>query len=61
MQAAGPVAAHLKLSLQKFDGGLQYMDTFIGLSVEQIKAVGQEKGLAAKNLIAFANSETEVD
>ena len=31
---------HLRLSLQKFNGGIHYMDTFIGLSVEQIRATG---------------------
>ena len=33
--AAG-VDPHLSLALQRFDGGMQYLDTYVGLSLEEI-------------------------
>ena len=50
-------SCHLGLSLQKFDGGFQYQDTFIGLSVDRISEVGAEKGLAARKILPFASDE----
>ena len=42
------------LSLQKFNGGMQYTDTYIGLSLDEINAVGTEKGLKARNIVPIA-------
>ena len=47
-------AKHLGMSLQKFNGGMQYEDTFIGLSVDEITAVGAEKGLNDRKIVPFA-------
>ena len=31
---------HLALSLQKFNGGMQYLDTYVGISVDEINTIG---------------------
>ena len=45
-------AKHLGMSLQKFNGGIQYEDTFIGLSVDEISSAGA--GLADRKIVPFA-------
>ena len=37
--AAG-VDPHLSLALQRFDGQMQYLDTFVGLPISEIQAIG---------------------
>lgn len=44
----------LGVSLTKFNGGMQYLDTFVGLSVQEISALGAEKGLKQKQCVPFA-------
>ena len=50
-------SCYLGLSLQKFNGGFQYQDTFIGLSVDKINSIGAEKGLVARKILPFASDE----
>ena len=50
---------HLALSLQKFNGGLQYQDNFIGLSVDEINAVGDGAGLKERKIVPFARDAVE--
>ena len=52
---------HLALSLQKFNGGLHYPDNFIGLSIDQISAVGDSAGLKARKIVPFAKDESDPD
>ena len=51
--------SHLAISLQKFNGGIQYEDSFVGLSVDEINAVGTEKGLKARKIVPFARDADE--
>ena len=45
---------HLALSLHKFDGGMQYLDTYIGISIEEINSIGTAKGLKQQRIVPFA-------
>jgi hypothetical protein len=46
--------AHLAIVLQKFDGGMHYMDTFIGLSVAEIGKFGSSLNTDSYTLLPFA-------
>ena len=50
----GAGESHLGTSLMKFNGGLQYEDTFMGLKLYQIKEISEGLGLKSKNLVPFA-------
>ena len=50
----GAQASHLAFSLQKFNGGLQYLDTFVGLSVDEINEAGAANNLKARKIVPFA-------
>ena len=50
----GAQASHLAFSLQKFNGGLQYLDTFVGLSVDELNEVGTANNLKGRKIVPFA-------
>lgn len=50
----GVTGSHLAIALKKFDGGLQFLDSFVGLSVAEIQKLGQEHGLKEKKIVPFA-------
>ena len=50
----GASQSHLVVSLQKFNGGMHYTDTYVGLGLNEIKQVGTEKGLIARNIVPIA-------
>ena len=50
----GASQSHLVVSLQKFNGGMHYTDTYIGLGLNEIKQIGTEKGLIARNIVPIA-------
>ena len=54
MTEFGAQASHLALSLQKFNGGLQYLDTFVGLSIEEINETGTANNLKDRKIVPFA-------
>ena len=55
----GAQASHLAISLQKYNGGLQYLDTFVGLSVDELNALGTQHGLKARKILPFAKDVDE--
>ena len=50
---------HLALSLQKFNGGMQYLDTYVGIPVEEIDTVGTQKALKERKIVPFAKDIEE--
>ena len=50
----GAQASHLAFSLQKYNGGLQYLDTFVGVTVDEINELGTTHGLKARHIVPFA-------
>ena len=55
----GAQASHLAFSLQKYNGGLQYLDTFVGLTVDEINGLGTTHGLKARHIVPFAKDIDE--
>ena len=55
----GAQASHLGFSLQKYNGGVQYLDTFVGLTVDEISALGGQHGLKARKIVPFAKDIDE--
>ena len=47
-------AKHLGMSLQKFNGGMQYEDTFVGIYIDEITSEGAAKGLNDRKIVPFA-------
>ena len=46
--------SHLGVALQKYNGALQYEDTFVGLTLAEISELDGKLGLKAKSTIPFA-------
>lgn len=44
--AAFTAPEHLKILLSKFNGGMHFQDTFVGLSIDEIKATNTNSYLA---------------
>ena len=55
----GAQASHLAFSLQKYNGGLQYLDTFVGLTIDEINGLGSTHGLKARHIVPFAKDIDE--
>jgi len=45
---------HLGTALGKYNGGMQYLDTYVGLKVEDIDKAVAKYEMKAKNLVPFA-------
>ena len=54
----GAQTSHLAFSLQKYNGGLQYLDTFVGLTLDEINTHSTTHGLKARRIVPFA---TDID
>ena len=48
------VDCHLGVQLRKYNGGFQYLDTYVGLTVDEIRKHGTELGLIEKRIVPFA-------
>ena len=48
------VENHLGVTLLKYNGALQYLDTYVGLTLEEISELGNKLGLKEKGIVPFA-------
>ena len=46
--------SHLSVQLTKYNGGFQYLDTYVGLTLDEIRKHGGELGLLEKKIVPFA-------
>jgi hypothetical protein len=44
----------LKITLQKYNGGFHYLETFKGLTLDEITKVGQQNDLQAQKIVPVA-------
>ena len=54
LEGLGVGGSHLAVSLKAQNGGLQYMNTMIGLTLDQIKTLSSQEGLKSMKAVAFA-------